>query len=277
MSILHAARTAALLLVAALVLTSCGSETRADTEPWDIEGPLLAREANIWIVDAAPILVPDDVAITGNVVLGSTVTANGVFDSSGQRVAQEIRIEAGPLPESTLPEIAITGVVESIDGNLWNVDGRDVIVANGTQISSTEPGGDATQLIQIGNPADITRNLLDDEQIVAREIVLRRQVEVEQPDSVDQPSDNQPPSEENQPVDPEPVQEPLDDTDDQRDDSNDDGDNRENKEKREKPAKPDKSDEDSERDDDDDDDDDDEQAVAGRPSGEIPASGRRRT
>ncbi len=265
MSILHAARTAALLLVAALVLTSCGSETHADTEPWDIEGPLLAREANIWIVDAAPILVPDDVAITGNVVLGSTVTANGVFDSSGQRVAQEIRIEAGPLPESTLPEIAITGVVESIDGNLWNVDGRDVIVANGTQISSTEPGGDATQLIQIGNTADITGNLLDDEQIVAREIVLRRQVEVEQPDSVDQPSDNQPPSEENQPVDPEPVQEPLDDTDDQRDDSDgdsndvgnndgsDDGDNRENKEKREKPAKPDKSDEDGERDDDDDD------------------------
>jgi len=263
MSVRDAAGLVALLLICALLMTSCGNETRADAEFWDIEGPLLARETNVWIVDAAPIVVPDDVAISGNVVLGSTVTASGIFDSSGQRVAQEIRLEAGSPPESTLPEITLSGVVESIDGNLWNVDGRAVIVANGTQISSTEPGGDATQLIQIGSTADITGNLLDNEQIVAREIVLQRQGEDEQPEPVDQPGDDQPgddqpSSQENQPVDPAPTQAPPDDTNEQSDD--DGADDQEDKDKREKPAnrdKPDKPDGGDSDDNDDNDDDDD--------------------
>lgn len=237
----------AALLVASL-LSACADRSGADDDSWDIEGPLLAWDAGIWIVDAVPIVVPDHVALNGDLILGATVTASGTFDDTGRRVAEAISLEAGPLPESTLPDVTVSGTIDQVDGNTWIVDGQEIVVADGTQISSAEPGLDAQLLFQIGNLADVSANRMDDGRIVAREISLRLPAETEQPEPTTDPGAEQP--------EPAPPATDDDDGSDNGDDNRDDGDDDDGRKDDDKPDKPEKPDKPDKPDDDDDDDDD---------------------
>jgi hypothetical protein len=162
----------ALSLSLAALAPACGDETNATSNRWDVEGPLLAWDGEIWIVDALPIVVPDDVTWDGTLVPGSLVTASGVYDDMGRRIAEEIKLRAGPAPESTVAEVAFSGEIERIDADVWMVAGREVIVAEGTPVRAIDPGMDPAALAKPGNHAEIAGYELEDGRIVAREIAL---------------------------------------------------------------------------------------------------------
>ncbi len=226
----HFATLTAISLLAIAILSACGGAAEADGNTWRVTGPLLAWESGIWVVGGVPIVVPDDIASQHELVLGSTVTARGVFDDAGRRVADDVAMESGEWPDSTLPETTLVGKIERVDGTSWTVDGRDVIVATGTIITASKSNADAAQLTRSGTIAEVSGNITNDNRIVAREIILHDRSKNDASTSEDQSDKNKTPSDDREKdktkeaeTDSEKKDEPSDDDSDE-DGSDDDDD-----------------------------------------------------
>jgi hypothetical protein len=239
-------------LVAALVFTmsfvACRNGQSETADTWDIEGTLLAWDTGVWIVDTIPIVVPDGVTLNESPILGATVVASGIFDHTGQRVAAEVNLSSGGLPQSTLPEASLTGSIDRVEEDRWIVSGQDVIVPPGSQIRSDDPASEAASLIQIGTIAQVAGNQLDDGRIIAWDIVLYPPVTTARPESTDATDTDEPAPAEEQPEQSLPDPAAPDDAENHDGDDNggspgnDDNHEKENKEKPQKPDKPDKPD-----------------------------------
>src|SRR3712207_3809829 len=81
------ASVVAVSLVLAVLLTGCGSSSDAagngTEETWSVEGPLLAWEDSLWIVDALPIVVPSELGMDERRWLGAIVSASGTVAEDG--------------------------------------------------------------------------------------------------------------------------------------------------------------------------------------------------
>jgi hypothetical protein len=236
---------AALLVTLSLVACRDGQDEAAGS--WDIEGPLLAWDAGVWIVDTVPIVVPDNVMMNESPNLGAMVVASGNFDPTGRRVAEQVILSPGGLPASTLPDITLTGSIDRIAADRWVVSGQEVIVPPGSQIRSRDQANEAATLIQIGTIAEIAGNQLDAGRIIAREIVLYPPVTTARPESTVPAATDQPAPAEEQPEQTVPDPGAPDDAENHDVDDNggnpaDDDHEEVNKEKPQKPDKPDKPD-----------------------------------
>lgn len=225
-------------------------EQPTETGVWEIEGPLLARDADVWVVDAVPIVVPDEVTGIRVPTPGAMVIASGRRDAAGRRIAESVEFESGTPPESTLPAVTLSGTIEHINGDRWVIDGRELLVTDSIMPRSNESGSIAVSSIQPGNIAHIAGYELRDGRIVAIEIVLDALSDPAMQAAVDQPATSSTESDQSQPG-ASPAENIPSDTGDSVADDEEGADSTqdepieqdgEGKPKKEKPAKPDKPD-----------------------------------
>ncbi len=215
------------MLMFLALLTACGRGQGDATSTWSIEGPLQARDASVWIIDTVPIVVPAGIAPSDIPAIGALVAASGDIGSDGQRVARNVSLSGGAQPVSTLPEVSLSGPIESIADRRWVVGGREIVVPTGSLIRAVDPANDATVLIQVGTVADIVGNTMIDDKVIAREIVL---YPLDQTD--DRPVEQEQPS---QPA-PDPPASHDGDSDDGDDGDDDEVEDRKEKDKADKPG-----------------------------------------
>lgn len=165
------------MLTIALALQACRDDRGAGAGSWEIQGPLLAWDDNVWVVDTVPIVVPDEIAAGNRLTLGATVVARGSVDELGQPVAKSVELRDGQPLEPTLPPMTVTGAIDRIDGVLWLVDEKEIVVAGGTPVRSDRAENIAASSIPAGAVADIAGYLLRDGRVIANDVVLRTQSE----------------------------------------------------------------------------------------------------
>lgn len=171
-----------------MLLVGCGSESDASGEPsttWNVEGPLLAWQEALWVVDATPIVVPSELGMDERRWLGAMVTASGSFDETGQRVAERVSVVEGELPSSTLPAATVSGPIEETDDERWIISGRDVMVPTGTHIDGGT-GSDAESLAQPGTTVTVEGYQLADGRVLAVNIMLRQDTTTDQVEQTDE-------------------------------------------------------------------------------------------
>jgi hypothetical protein len=157
-----------------LLLGACGAPAdgkAGQAERWDIEGPLLAWDDALWIVDRTAIVVPAALGMDDQRTLGALVRASGRYDERGRRITTAITIEQGSSPESTLPPAAASGTIAAIDGDVWTLGETRVIVASGTELRAADPNADLTALAKVGMLADV-RGFASDVGLIAIQVVL---------------------------------------------------------------------------------------------------------
>lgn len=156
------------LLVVALLVAACGGGEPAGAEDgrWRTEGPLLAWEGTLWVVGGVPLVVPSELGMDERRWLGAIVTATGTLDEQGRRVADEVSVVEGELPNSSLPAATVSGAIDTVAGDAWQVGDRAVYVPPGVTV---EGNGEAAP----GTLATVEGYVLDDGRVLATHIVLR--------------------------------------------------------------------------------------------------------
>jgi hypothetical protein len=119
-------------------------------------GPVERVVTGVWSVNGVAFLVTPDTRITGEPDVGSHVSAEGrIVD--GERIADHIAVLTGEKSESSF-----TGVLEAMEGAVWQVGGMDVLVTADTQIT-----GD----LQIGQPVKVIFTVTPEGNWLALEII----------------------------------------------------------------------------------------------------------
>jgi hypothetical protein len=181
----------ALLLV--ILLAACGSSAAGREQAprtWQLSGPLQAWDGDVWIVDAAPVLVPAEVRASAPPTLGGHVSASGTYDASGRRVANSVSIAAGSLPAATLPARSLDGVIEEIAGEDWSIAGTQVRAPAGTRITAQDSNVDA--LSAPGNLAHVDGYQLPSGELLAVSISLAPAAADTPPTATETPVNNAP-------------------------------------------------------------------------------------
>lgn len=244
--------TVAITLAMLLVASGCGPESDASgetPETWEVEGPLLAWEGGLWIIDATPIVVPSELGMDERRWLGAIVTASGSFDETGERIAERVSVVEGMLPNSTLPAATVSGPIEEIDDDLWVISGSDVVVPESTYIDGGDGADVARELVETGTLATIEGYQLADGRVLAVSVVLRQAVSTDapviepaaEPESTPTPLLEPAPAAPDIDTDDNEVDPTTDDDDGDSDDDgdDDDGNGKPDKDDEDKPGKPD--------------------------------------
>jgi hypothetical protein len=177
----------AVLLAALVALWDAGGDAAGNDDAWNLTGPLLAWNAEMWIVDGTPVIVPERLDRGERHPLGSIVTASGGWDERGQRVATNVEVRPGPLPVATLPEASISGTIAEIDGTRWQVAGTEVFIPAGTTFRVATEGVDPGALQRPGALVEISGYRLDDGRVLAVEIALVDAPDAQPPTAHDAP------------------------------------------------------------------------------------------
>lgn len=152
----------------AFLASGCSGGSPADAEGgrWHASGPLLAWDGTLWVAGGEPFVVPSALGMDERRWLGAIVTAAGTSDEHGRRIADEVSVVEGQLPNSSLPAATVSGMVQVVDGVAWQVADRHVVVPDGVAIE-----GDAAAAA--GALATVEGYLLDDGRVLATRVILR--------------------------------------------------------------------------------------------------------
>lgn len=138
------------------ILSSPQSELQPPSYQFFVQGILETIDGGLWIVAGVPIQVGADLGAGMNFQPGDWLAIRGRILADGTYQADSI----APARSEHL-KLRFTGVVESIDAQVWVVSGQTVQVGSETEI---ETG------IQIGDPVEVNYVLLPDGSKLAREI-----------------------------------------------------------------------------------------------------------
>jgi hypothetical protein len=161
----------ALLLV--MFVAGCGARAAGrapENGAWQVSGQLQAWDGELWIVDAMPIVVSGQLRANAPPILGGEVTASGIRDDAGRRLATAVSIVAGGTPDATLPAVTLDGVIDGAVGEHWSVAGAAVWVTADTQLNA--PAGDVAQLRKSGNLAHVEGYRLPSGELLALSVSL---------------------------------------------------------------------------------------------------------
>jgi hypothetical protein len=139
---------------------------------FSLSGVVTSIEGDVWVVNDVPFLVTIETTQTGDSQFGSFVLVEGRIFEDGSRIADRITVVADQEEASTF-----TGILESMDGLVWQVSGTKILVNAQTELEA----GLAT-----GDPIKVKFVVLADERWLA--------VEIEKLD--EDPEETPPPSEE---------------------------------------------------------------------------------
>lgn len=175
------------MLLVALVALACSSESDDPFqagEPWELRGALRAWDGEVWIVDDQPLIVPENLGVDDQRVLGATIDASGTIDDAGRRVVESVDISEGEWPSSTLPKATIAGNIEGRDASTWLIDGNEVVVPAGARVHG--PTADAS--VSDGDTVTIEGYRLEDERVVAVDVYLGAEAGGNEDDSSESPT-----------------------------------------------------------------------------------------
>jgi hypothetical protein len=161
----------AMAISCGLLLAACGRDDSA-ADSWSLEGPLLAWEGDIWIVDGEPVVVPGLLNRDDQRRLGALVEARGTYDETGLRIANAIDVTGATEAAATLDPVELAGTIVAIDGPLWTVADTAVLVPDATWVTTAD-GSDATAVMAVDSFAEVRGHRVSDERVIALEIVLK--------------------------------------------------------------------------------------------------------
>ena len=123
------------------------------------QGEVTAITADAWIIAGQTFAIYPGTIISGDPQIGDVVQVEGHLADDGSRVADRItRIYTPPLNQFTL-----TGPVEAIDADSWQVAGQTIALNGETQI---EEG------IEVGNRVRVTGRIQEDGTLLATAVTL---------------------------------------------------------------------------------------------------------
>lgn len=133
-----------------------GSTPLAPAYQFVLRGQLERSSADEWQVNRVAFRVNDGTTLFGNLPSGATVLVTGRTLADGSRVADQL------LEVTEDGENEFTGIVESIDGDLWTISGQGVWVMEGETEFEGEPG--------LGDTVRVKYQVLEDGRWLALEI-----------------------------------------------------------------------------------------------------------
>ena len=101
-----------------------------------LEGMLTGvdEETGVWIVNGVSFLVSAETLQVGTPAIDSFVEIEGRIDSEGDRIADHIAVIGDDNAGEDESESTLTGILKSIDGNTWLIDGTEVVVDEDTDL-----------------------------------------------------------------------------------------------------------------------------------------------
>jgi hypothetical protein len=144
-----------------------GQKLRAAYQ-FDLTGALTSRTGDIWSVAGVSFTVPSDAVISGDPQPGANIRVVGRVTEAGEWRADRI----STLPGNRKPSSAFTGLVESISGNAWVVDGINLTAAPKAVTGKTPA---------VGKPVRVSFIVLEDGSWLATRIEALREPPVPEP------------------------------------------------------------------------------------------------
>ncbi|OGO14777.1 MAG: hypothetical protein A2Y93_03285 [Chloroflexi bacterium RBG_13_68_17] len=141
-------------------------------------------DAEAWTIGGMTVLVTVDTEIKDSIVLGDLVKVHVFVAPDGTLTAREIELEHADDPASGQPgeEIEFYGVVESMAGETWTIQGRTLTVNTQTELQGT---------IGVGDFVKVHALVGTDGSLTAREIEKASDDDSEDSDSEDGSHDGQ--------------------------------------------------------------------------------------
>jgi hypothetical protein len=130
--------------------------SRASQNRFEFSGPVEAIDSDQWKIAGRTVEVSQTTHIDTGIKLGDLVKADGVIESDGTLLADNIRL----LTETGLP-FEFTGLVQQIGSTAWTISGITIAVTTTTEI---EAG------LQVGNLVKVEGHILLDGTWLADEI-----------------------------------------------------------------------------------------------------------
>jgi len=137
----------------------------------NLSGALTSLDGDTWTVNGVSFTTGEGTQLMGELQAGKTVRVEGRLTGTGERLADSVAQEDGDQTESTL-----TGILQSIQGDTWMVDGTAIHVGTETKLGEG---------IELGMPVKVEFYVASDGRWIATEIEAL--VEEEEPIPTESP------------------------------------------------------------------------------------------